>query len=312
MAAVHRRIGTPLLTGLSLTSDELGIEPGEVVPRRLPDLFAGSPLLILGRYRGRPAGTVTIHATDAAGRDWSEPIPAQVRDNPAIAAAWARGQIRQLEDRYAAKDGDRTVLERTIVAISLKFQVLCRFTAYVAVDRSQVANKDGSLHRITQPVEQPEGWQDFTGTAAGVVMMDCFRVEPSASRSMPATSLRMRKACVVQPPAASAPHSSPTSAGHAGLFSPTSAGHAGLFSLLSGLGKALFGGISDAADQTTHVLRNLPEDSSHPVSPPEQFESLQRIGSRRHGTDLEGVRPAARSACRHQGSPRAGELTTGD
>ena len=41
-----------ILTGLSVTSDELAIEPGEVVPRRLPDLFAGSPLLILGRYRG--------------------------------------------------------------------------------------------------------------------------------------------------------------------------------------------------------------------------------------------------------------------
>ncbi|MGP0063009.1 MAG: VIT domain-containing protein, partial [Isosphaeraceae bacterium] len=158
MAAVHRRIGTPLLTGLSITSDELGIEPGEVVPRRLPDLFAGSPLLVLGRYRGRPAGNVTIVARHADGVAFTEPVKAQLRDNPAIAAAWARGQIRQIEDRYAARDGDLTTLERAIVAISLKFQILCRFTAYVAVDRTQVANEGGSLHRITQPVEQPEGW----------------------------------------------------------------------------------------------------------------------------------------------------------
>ena len=41
MAAIHRRIGTPLLTGLSLEPEGLAIEPGEVVPRRLPDLFAG-------------------------------------------------------------------------------------------------------------------------------------------------------------------------------------------------------------------------------------------------------------------------------
>jgi serine/threonine protein kinase len=81
-----------------------------------------------------------------------------VRDNPAIASAWARGQIRQIEDRYAAGDGDRTTLERAIVAISLKFQVLCRFTAYVAVDRSQTVNRSGSLHQAIQPVEMPAGW----------------------------------------------------------------------------------------------------------------------------------------------------------
>ena len=43
MASIHRRIGTPLLTGLGLEPERLAIEPGEVVPRRFPDLFAGSP-----------------------------------------------------------------------------------------------------------------------------------------------------------------------------------------------------------------------------------------------------------------------------
>ena len=89
-----------------LEPDDLAIEPGEVVPRRLPDLFAGSPLLILGRYRGRPAG-IDRHPRRIAPGDWSEPVDGRIRDNPAIAAAWARGRIRQLEDRYAAGDGDR-------------------------------------------------------------------------------------------------------------------------------------------------------------------------------------------------------------
>ena len=56
MQSIHRRIGTPLLTGLYLEAEGIAIEPGEVVPRRLPDLFSGSPLLILGRYRGRSGG----------------------------------------------------------------------------------------------------------------------------------------------------------------------------------------------------------------------------------------------------------------
>jgi Ca-activated chloride channel homolog len=180
MQSVHRRIGAPLLTGLFLEGEGLAIEPGDVVPRRLPDLFSGSPLLILGRYRGRAEASLLIRATDAAGRAWSESVPAIVRDNPAIASAWARGQIRQIEDRYAAGDGDRTVLERTIVAVSLRFQVLCRFTAYVAVDRSQPANQSGSLHRVTQPVEMPAGWDAAGGMIANAKSLSRTRARGGA------------------------------------------------------------------------------------------------------------------------------------
>ena len=93
-----------------------------------------------------------------AGQAWREAVVPSVRDNPAIAAAWARGQVRQLEDRYAAGRGDRSALEQTIIATSLRFGVLCRFTAYVAVDRAAVVNEGGEVHQITQPVEMPAGW----------------------------------------------------------------------------------------------------------------------------------------------------------
>ena len=60
--------------------------------------------------------------------------------------------------RYAAGDGNRDGLERAIVEFSLRFHVLSRFTAYVAVDRSQAVNPGGALHQVVQPVEMPEGW----------------------------------------------------------------------------------------------------------------------------------------------------------
>jgi Ca-activated chloride channel family protein len=203
MQSVHRRIGAPLLTGLFLEGEGLAIEPGEVVPRRLPDLFSGSPLLILGRYRGRAEGSLAIRATDTAGRAWSESVQGMIRDNPAIASAWARGQIRQIEDRYAAGDGDRTALERAIVAISLKFQVLCRFTAYVAIDRSQTANQHGSLHRVVQPVEMPAGWDVSSAYVGGLI----------ASRKSRGETRKYRRSSPQYEPVPDATHySSPESA----------------------------------------------------------------------------------------------------
>ena len=99
-----------------------------------------------------------MKARDTAGRPWSEALDSRLRDNPAIAAAWARGQVRKLEDRYVVGAGNSGALERHIIAVSLRFGVLSRFTAYVAIDRSEPANTTGQLHRITQPVETPQGW----------------------------------------------------------------------------------------------------------------------------------------------------------
>jgi serine/threonine-protein kinase len=101
------------------------------------------------------------------------------RDNPAIASAWARGQIRQIEDRYASGDGDRAALERAIVALSLEHHVLSRFTAYVAVDRSQAANRGGALHQVVQPVEMPQGWIGYE--ALGAARVECLSAPPESA-----------------------------------------------------------------------------------------------------------------------------------
>jgi Ca-activated chloride channel family protein len=156
MDQVHRHIATPVLTGLHLEPAGLAFVPDSVVPRRMPDLFAGTPLVVTGRYRGA-AGSLALQAREAAGGMWSAQVKAEIGGNPAATRVWARGRLRDLEDRYVIDRSDE--LENEIVATSLRFGVLCRFTAFVAVDRSEVVNAGGQVHGIVQPVEQPEGWK---------------------------------------------------------------------------------------------------------------------------------------------------------
>jgi Ca-activated chloride channel family protein len=49
-------------------------------------------------------------------------------------------------------------VEKRIVDTSLKHGVLSRFTAFVAVDQ-RVVNEGGKVHRVTQPVDLPSGWE---------------------------------------------------------------------------------------------------------------------------------------------------------
>ncbi|WP_248965259.1 VIT domain-containing protein [Sphaerisporangium perillae] len=153
MEHIHRRIGSPLVTGLTLKADALDVLPGTVT--HLGSLYSGVPLTVYGRFRGAAHGTVTVHGLRADGGPWERRLDGRPAEGEAPRAIWARAHLRRLEDRYAIGDHG---LEQDIVAASLRHGVLCRFTAFVAVDTRVVA-EGGPGHRVVQPVEMPSGWE---------------------------------------------------------------------------------------------------------------------------------------------------------
>jgi Ca-activated chloride channel family protein len=197
LARIHRRIGTPVLTELKLEPAGLSLDPTTLVPARLPDLFAGVPLLVSGRYRGPVEGGLTLQARDEAGRPWSATVHGKPSTNPALTLLWARGQVRQLEDRYACRGGNLRALEREIVATSLAFGVLCRFTAFVAVDVKEVVNPGGQVERVVQPVELPGGWE------ANLVDSDHIAILMDPSTPVPSIQFRACQAQASPPPGGS-------------------------------------------------------------------------------------------------------------
>jgi Ca-activated chloride channel family protein len=75
------------------------------------------------------------------------------------AALWARAHLRDLDDRLAGAEAhDAGPLRERIVAESLRFGVLSRLTAWVAVDE-RVVTEGGQPRRVVQPVELPSGWE---------------------------------------------------------------------------------------------------------------------------------------------------------
>ena len=174
MAAIHRQIGTPLLTGLALEPEGFAIEPDSLVPERLPDLFSGAPLLVLGRFRGHargPAGDAGAQTRRAlAGSCPRQVRSVKIRPSPPCGP---EGRCESWRIATSSGQGISTELEKQIVAVSIRHHVLCRFTAYVAIDHSQAPNKAGKMHRITQPVEMPAGWEADRAESA----MACFSLQ---------------------------------------------------------------------------------------------------------------------------------------
>ncbi|BFU44534.1 VIT domain-containing protein [Krasilnikovia sp. MM14-A1004] len=180
MEHIHRRIGSPLVTDLSISADRLATMDDTRSPHRLPGLYPGVPLVITGRYTGAAAGELTVTGRTRDDRPFTATVAVQRRDESAVTAQWARARLRDLEDRYAAGEHD---LEPQIVGTSLRFGVLCRFTAYVAVDARVVA-ADGAPRRVTQPVELPSGWASPVESVAPMISLSAAPPAPPAAAPM--------------------------------------------------------------------------------------------------------------------------------
>jgi Ca-activated chloride channel family protein len=176
MVGLHRRIGNPVLEDVIVEMD--GAIPNTSTPARA-DVFPGAPLVISGRFGSHLPQQIHVRARGFLGE-----APVRSSSNQALAALWARAHLRDLEDRYAAGATSTELddLAGRMVAVSLRHRVLCRFTAFVAVD--QVGEPvDGELHRVTQPVELPSGWAPMARPFGAVP----GRAEPMVARNVMST-----------------------------------------------------------------------------------------------------------------------------
>lgn len=148
----------PVLADVSVSGEGLELMPGQTAPPRAQSAYQSDTLVLRGRFRGPASGSVIVSGRRTDGSIHREAIEGVGAESDALAALWARASLRALEDRYAAGLGSKNELRKELVSTSLRFGVLCRFTAFCAVDRdSKVASSE---HRVLQPVEPPRGWAE--------------------------------------------------------------------------------------------------------------------------------------------------------
>lgn len=154
---VAREIGVPLITDLQiLESHKLTCAPLKAI-----DLFEGRPVSIYFQCTAdKLPSSVEVVGRLASGGKYKEKISLTATDNAALPQLYAKARISELEDLMrdaGAKEG--RVYEREIVELSVGHSLLTRFTAFLAIDHSEIANATGELRKLVQPVETPAQWQ---------------------------------------------------------------------------------------------------------------------------------------------------------
>ena len=153
----HERLDAPVLRDVEL--DWGGLQVADVYPTRIPDLYAGQPLAVFGRFTAPGSGSIKLRGKDSTGGTaftHEVTFPRRKSGSDQLASLWARMQVERSMNQLEVGRGDRAKLEADITDLGLRHRLMTQFTSFVAVEE-QVRNVDGKLTTVQVPVEMPEG-----------------------------------------------------------------------------------------------------------------------------------------------------------
>lgn len=155
MAGLFSQLESPQLKDIQVAW------PGrtEVFPLRVPDLYQGEPLVLTARLNGSTGyrdNGVAISGGTPAG-NWQQRLRLERNaSSPGVAALWAKEKIAALED-IRAEQGASDALRSAIIDIALLHQLVSRYTAFVAVEKTPVRPMTDPLHVRAVPNALPAG-----------------------------------------------------------------------------------------------------------------------------------------------------------
>lgn len=152
-------IEAPVLTDIQVSFE--GFDVYDTEPSGVPSLYAQKPVVLFGKWRGAPEGTIRV-AGRTGDSDYVQEIEVSETEssgeNEAIRYLWARKKVEALTAYgYAAAD-ERTKAE--ITKIGLAHNMVTPYTSFVAVAET-VRNPKGESTDVDQPLPLPQGVSNY-------------------------------------------------------------------------------------------------------------------------------------------------------
>lgn len=195
-ARFNAKTSAPYLTDVSIDWGTLNVR--DVIPNRIPDLYAGKPLVVTGRFDKPGSDSITL-----TGNVQAQPVElSMVLDLPenepkhdSLGTVWARQRIREIWNANVGRETARSIDE--ITRLGLEHQLITRYTSFVAVEEEQSELLLGNLRQESIRVQTPEGMgpansrqprqasQQFAQTQRHVTTPPVVHSEPSPGYTSP-------------------------------------------------------------------------------------------------------------------------------
>ncbi len=130
--------------------DWQGLSVNDIYPRRIPDLWAGAPIILYGRYEDGGTANINVNGTienKTSTQALTVSLPyGEYPANEVLAPVWARQKIEDLSQQMYY--GNDPVIIEEITKTALEYKLMSQYTSFVAVDVRDLA-------KTTTPVKPP-------------------------------------------------------------------------------------------------------------------------------------------------------------
>jgi len=194
LSSFYARISTPVLTNLALDFGALSVY--DLYPDPLPDLFAGSQVVVVGRYREGGVTTVTlkgeVNGQAQVFRYAEQRFTADGRGQSGalveLPRLWATRKIGYLLSKIRLQGPDQETIDQ-IVRLSVRYGIVTPYTSYLVTEQaplgaaSQQELARDAYNDLQAAPAAPASGQEAVEKAAGQGAMSQAEVAPSASQA---------------------------------------------------------------------------------------------------------------------------------
>ena len=179
------KVNSPVLTDLEL--DFGGVQTDFMYPRKLSDIFKGTQLTILGRYRNASdLNNITIRLKGKTGRETRTfnyvnlDFPYRADKNEFLPRLWATRRVGWLIGQIRS-NGENKELRDEIVDLGTRYGIVTPYTSYLATENNAVIDGtsggglgrgDGLLRSQRKPVNKTMNAPATTGQGAVTASKD--------------------------------------------------------------------------------------------------------------------------------------------
>ncbi len=134
LSSFYTKIKEPVLANPTLKFPD-GVRVSKLYPNKLPDLFKGEEILLVGRYNKAAKGDVLLEGTvngKQAQTEFAVKFPKQA-DHDFIPRLWATRRVGYLLDEIRLH-GDKKELKDEVTTLARKYGIVTPYTAFLIIE----------------------------------------------------------------------------------------------------------------------------------------------------------------------------------
>ncbi|RMG98058.1 MAG: VWA domain-containing protein [Chloroflexi bacterium] len=165
VSSFFAKVNTPVMTDLELEVDGIVVE--DLYPPQLPDLFAGTQLVVVGRYRDGGPATITLRG-QVNGEEQVFTYPDlffRIRSGESfIPRLWATRAVGHLLTQIRLQ-GENPELVQSVVNLSLRYGIITPYTSFL-IEEDDIFSQTGRAVIEEEAMSLAATPAPFTGAEA--------------------------------------------------------------------------------------------------------------------------------------------------